>query len=271
MLVLLCLLLLPYVEVEATDTHPASPSVASKRNPVITILPGDLQQALRDNQPEIVLVDVRRDEEFSKASIPGSINLPLYAVKTKAFLKTKTVVLLNNGVNYASLEQEAVDLIIRHGFSQVRILTGGLGHWRDAGGELTGNSFDLEKLNLVSARDIFVDKNYDDWLVVDASLVISRDSAQFFPAVHHLPFSQDPNDFIKRLGAVIKAGKPALPYILLINEHGDYESIKRAVANVRIRNVFYLDGGLRAYRDFNTMLALARQPQKKTGACGVCP
>ena len=51
---------------------------------------------------EIILVDGRKSDAFEKFRIPGSINIPLYAVKTKAFLRTKLLVLVNEGYGTAN-------------------------------------------------------------------------------------------------------------------------------------------------------------------------
>ena len=42
-----------------------------------------------NKEKEIQLVDVRPKSDFEKIRIPSSINIPLFAVKTKAFLKRK--------------------------------------------------------------------------------------------------------------------------------------------------------------------------------------
>ena len=36
----------------------------------------------------LTLVDVRSTDDFQRLHIPGSLNIPLYAVKTKIFLKS---------------------------------------------------------------------------------------------------------------------------------------------------------------------------------------
>nr|WP_320192692.1 transglutaminase domain-containing protein [uncultured Desulfobacter sp.] len=38
------------------------------------------------NKEEIILIDVRNHQQFEKFRIPGSINIPIFAIKTKLFL-----------------------------------------------------------------------------------------------------------------------------------------------------------------------------------------
>ena len=67
-----------------------------RRNPAFAISAESVLQKMRENQ-DIVLVDIRRRVEFEKFRIPGSINIPLFAIKTKAFLKSKSLVIVDEG------------------------------------------------------------------------------------------------------------------------------------------------------------------------------
>ena len=44
---------------------------------------------------ELLLVDIRPAAAFGKLRIPGSLNIPLYAIKTKTFLKKHDLVLID--------------------------------------------------------------------------------------------------------------------------------------------------------------------------------
>jgi len=61
------------------------------------------------SQNNPVLVDVRDNESFQKIRIPGSINMSLFAVKTKTFLKTKQIVLVNEGYGYNKLVSRIIN------------------------------------------------------------------------------------------------------------------------------------------------------------------
>ena len=67
-----------------------------KRNPAFSISMETVLRKLKKKE-EIILVDVRSREAFERFRVPGSINLPLFALKTKAFLKSKPLVLINDG------------------------------------------------------------------------------------------------------------------------------------------------------------------------------
>jgi len=52
-----------------------------KRDPAFAISPQEVQNQL-NNLKNIVLIDVRRQEDFDRGRIPGSINMPLYTIKS---------------------------------------------------------------------------------------------------------------------------------------------------------------------------------------------
>ena len=73
--------------------------------PAKVISATDLKAKL-DRGDDFKLAMALSEWAFTEAHIPGSINMPLYAVKTKTFLKSVPVVLVNEGFRYAELESE---------------------------------------------------------------------------------------------------------------------------------------------------------------------
>ena len=95
------------------------------------------------NQTGSVLVDVRSLDQFKKVRIPGSLNLPLFAIKTKGLLRSRRLVLVGKGDGDGALGAEAAALKAL-GFEEVKVLRGGIGAWELAGGHLER----VEALNL---------------------------------------------------------------------------------------------------------------------------
>ena len=93
-------------------------------NPGLFISVESVLQQLKEKQ-HIVLVDVRDANDFEKFRIPGSLNIPFFALKTKTFLKKKSLVMINEGFSYSRLEQGCLRLR-NAGFASVSILDGGL-------------------------------------------------------------------------------------------------------------------------------------------------
>ena len=124
-----------------------------KQNGSYVISVESVRHKLKEKQ-DILLVDVRNKEEFEAFSIPGSVNIPLFAIKTKSFLKPKFLVLLNEGYNYDELEQACEDL--RESGFTVWVLHGGLYYWKEKGGRLKGNPFMQKELNKMPPSVFFV-------------------------------------------------------------------------------------------------------------------
>ena len=74
---------------------------------------------------EIMLIDVRKEADFERCRIPGSLNIPLHTLKTKAFLKSKPLALINKGYNSGTLEKKCLRLM-EAGFTDVSFVIGGL-------------------------------------------------------------------------------------------------------------------------------------------------
>jgi rhodanese-related sulfurtransferase len=240
------------------------------RNPSFIISAVSLRDKLRKGE-DIVLVDVRNNGDFERCRIPCSINIPLPAIKTKIFLKSKFLVLINEGYRYQALELES-EKLKEHGFKQVRILGGGLNYWRDIGGPIEGDFFAMNNMNEVSPRDYFMDKHYDDWIAIDVSR--AGGSNKLIPNAINISYLNNDDDFVVKLKRSLdeyQAGR--LPYILIFNENGQqYKKIKRAIQTKQIKNVFYLKDGLEGYKAFLQAQTSGWHPHRRTvEKCMSCP
>lgn len=115
----------------AADGHPDDLFLSAER----------LLQTITDRQP-VVLVDIRSEDDFLRCRIPGSINIPLAFIKTKAFLKKKALVLVSQGYDQRYMKAECRRL--KQGGFEAAILLGGIFAWRQAGGKLAGDLTALE-------------------------------------------------------------------------------------------------------------------------------
>ena len=102
-----------------------------KHDPSLAISVEEVFYKLKRNQ-KLTLVDVRSKKDFERLHIPSSINIPLFAVKTKTYLKSARLVLVNEGFRYAELANECRRLTERG--LKMSILDGGLPAWKHSGG-----------------------------------------------------------------------------------------------------------------------------------------
>ena len=219
---------------------------------------------------KIILVDIRKPGEFERISIPGSINIPLYFIKSKAFLKLKPLVLVNTGYPHSQMEKECKSLRSK-GFN-VAVLTGGILSWHRKGGQLKGDLFALNGYNQISPRSFFQEKDYANQMVLDVSKKHTEASKQLIPTATHMPFFNNLN-----LGDLLAAAvnKADIKYFLIFNENGDhYEKIEKTLQKKGLENTFYLTGGLNAYEIYLQHLVLSRQFRdsriQKIDKCRTC-
>jgi len=213
---------------------------------------------LKRNQ-RLTLVDVRRGEDFERLHIPGSINIALYAVKTKSYLKSAPVVLVNEGFQYAALENECRRLAER-GY-KVTILNGGLPAWKRQGGQLIGDRFALVEMKAVSPQAFFRAKDHENTLVVDISSQRSEASGRLIPYAKHLPFLDDTDGSMLELRRFMKNNRP-FQSIVIFNEAGEnYEKAEKIMNRMGI-DTYHLQGGVVEYQKFLDGLLLSWKPRE---------
>jgi rhodanese-related sulfurtransferase len=111
----------------ATDTPTTTTST--------TIHPSELRQ-LRQEDPNIRILDVRTGAEFESVHIPGSFNVPLDTlaehVRRVADLDRPVILVCQSG-GRATTAQEKLNTA---GKTNLRVLEGGMGSWLTSGGEV---------------------------------------------------------------------------------------------------------------------------------------
>lgn len=237
--------------------------------PVESILPKSRKYG------EATFVDVRNRSDFEQFRIPGSINLPLFAIKTKTYLKGKSIILVNEGCSSSELEEECRRL--RSSGFMVSILEGGLNRWRLKGGPLEGNALSQKELNRVSPQVFFKERHYENWVVLCISSAQMPEVSRLLPEA--VPFNLPPEP--EKAIAAIKSlhekdkGKP-FPVFLVVGESETQEKkLERLFHKGGIVDVFFLKGGIEAYGSFlqqQARLLRGETPLKRTvRKCPSCP
>jgi len=188
----------------------------------------------------VTWVDVRSAAAFEENRIPGSIRIPLFAVKTKGFLRTRSIVLVDEGAGSESLEEE-VRKMRKMGFAHVTIWYGGLHAWREIGGRLegTGNS----RINQLPPEALHHILGQTDWLVVgvgiDSSRLPEEAVALDFTAARKAEFSG-------RIKTLL-ADRPQVLSILLATSAGEMDPALAAVMPKLDLFAYELEGGWEAW------------------------
>ncbi|NQE05545.1 Thiosulfate sulfurtransferase GlpE [ANME-1 cluster archaeon GoMg1] len=119
----LCLSL-GYVSAD-TDLIPPIPSSAT----YIDIGVEKVHTALAENPEEIILLDIRSEEEYSIEYISGAKHIPLPELENRIgeLNKTKNIIVYcKNGVR----SREASEILVPQGFERVYNMLGGIEEWR---------------------------------------------------------------------------------------------------------------------------------------------
>lgn len=196
----------------------------------------------------VIFIDIRPDTEFKKFHISHSINIPLFAIKTKGFLKSAELILINQGYNYSQLKQECLNL--RNAGFKAWIFNGGLNYWRQKVGALTGSAFEQEDLNKIPPEAFLLEKNYAGWILINADDSKERIVENLIPEAINIPFNKSEKQFLPQLiKEVKKHSNDPFIFTLIFNKNGgQYKEIEEAIKEADIANVFYLKGGLDGYR-----------------------
>lgn len=250
------------IQIEPLDKVYASKLKLKKMDPALLISVETVFQKLKEKQ-QIILVDVRNKNYFEQFRILGSINIPLFAIKTKKFLKPKLLVLIDEGYNFSQLETECRRL--REAGFTVSILDGGLSQWKQKGMPIEGDLLAQRELNKISPQQYFPEKDYLNWIAVDVSLKAEAETQHIMPYVIHIPYSNE-TQFISKLRAIISEHKGGPPvFILICDDKGDhYEAIEKLIQQNGISHVFYLKGGLEGYKAFEQLQVKVQQDRDET-------
>lgn len=223
-------------------------------------------------------VDVRSEKAYERNRIPGSIRIPLYAVKTKGFLRSRPVVLVDEGVGSAMVEEE-VRKLRDGGEGNLSIWHGGLNAWRELGGRIEGVGTEpVNQLPPAALQDIPFST---DWLVVGSGVERQR-LPEDAVAIGFDVARED--EFVSSINAAL-AERPKVLSVLIATSGGErYDAMADAASKVDAF-VCFLEGGWSAWerqrqlsdsiREGKTAVVRASAagpgaPVRRTG-CGGCP
>jgi rhodanese-related sulfurtransferase len=205
----------------------------------------DLTESVTETSPESdrMAIDTRHPNERKNPVALNTVQIPLYLLKSKRFLKNKKLVLVHNAYNYYSLRVDCIKLK-NSGFADVSIVTGGVDGWHRYL-KTTGSG----NLNLLSPQNLYSLPLAGMWLVFELS--DTGDSAQS-------GYTRIGPDKKSELNILIQSSVTAYrnqhghsPNILIANQNGiDYGTISKQVNNDGKLNVFFLDGGTSGFFDF---------------------
>ena len=226
----------------------------------------------RTEKQGVILVDVRKRDAFEKFRIPGSLNMPLFGIKTKTFLRNKSLVLINEGYSCARLVRECRRLR-EQGFTRAAVMFGGLWSWKQQGGPMDGDVFSQETLNQVTAADFFEQRGLQNQVVVNISEKADRAALDLIPRTVFVPYGKkDPTFSARMKDALRPSGHDPLSLILIYNRDGRYPmDMVTLMRKSGVRNFYLLKDGIKGYRNFIRKQARIRQKRNEKIIIRKCP
>ena len=113
----------------------AQPAAGAAKTIDVASLPRDVDvqttAALRE-QPDVMILDVREQDEWDAGHIPGAVFMPMGQVpdRLSEIPKDKTVIVQCRSGNRSS---QVTDFLVQQGFTNVHNMAGGIKAWESAG------------------------------------------------------------------------------------------------------------------------------------------
>mgnify|MGYP000235866121 CR=1 FL=1 len=208
-----------------------------------------------------LFIDIRSARDFDALHITGAMNIPLHFIKTKTYLKSSPLVLVDRGLAAHRLSP-ACRRLRNLGFD-ARILEGGMNAWSSHGGRMTGEPVRQMDYRRISPADFFKEKNYSNRIVCDVSAIRSDASKQLMPYALHLPLAGNADaesESIAQFKSTHARGNAAA--VIVVNGDGKgYRSVGHLFNHAGLKTVFYLDGGIEAYGKYLDGLVSSWRPR----------
>ena len=149
--------------------------------------------------PASIVIDIRSSKAYTEAHIPAAINLSVSEIKTKSYLKERPVLIYSSGKYDASIEELCFSLK-RHGFKNIKILSGGIVSWiKHASTEKASvSNIDFQSMLSLSALELFSETLSDGSLLINLSPKFNIKSITARQVSMSLPLSPDDLNLVVR-------------------------------------------------------------------------
>ena len=216
------------------------------------------------------MVDLRSEPAFEKFRVPGSIQIAEHALASRAFLKKRRLILINDGFNIDRMVSLCGELK-RAGFSSVVALFGGVAQWHQSGFPVEGTPPRYSQLLSISPDHFFQMKNSGFLQVMHVSAKDTIEQRSLFPESVSTGGWRNVGRELDRVAARYKGMLKPIAMMLVDQDGKSYEK-NIGVVNGREYPVFFLAGGINAYRHYLGKQQAMREhllhpPQRRT-FCG---
>jgi len=215
----------PKAEKKNPDLIKPMPLVDIKPELPCAILPTDVNHLRQSSNT--VLVDTRTATEFAQFHIDGALNIKPAELRSKAFLRDKTLVLMGNGKTERELYIECKRLK-SNGYKQVKVLWGGMPGWLTAGLEIVGQSQHLPELTRLTPSELWVESQFTSNLIlVTGSHRILQNQIKGSVVISDV----SPKTIRSAINSRIKTNKTGTlaSVVLIASKNADIQAISQAI------------------------------------------
>lgn len=118
----------------------------------------DLSQKIQKNiNGSLLIIDTRPSIDFNKYSIEDSLNLSAESIQTKNYWKEKEIYLIG-GDKFDLPLLVVADRLHEAGFTNVKVVTGGINAWINKGLSVIGNPPNANQLIQLSPQDVWTSR-----------------------------------------------------------------------------------------------------------------
>ena len=195
------------------------------------------------SRQDVVVVDTRNAEEFKEYRIKDSINMPVQSIRGSKWLEKKKIVLVDNGFDRHPLV-EAASLLSKTGFD-VLVLDGGINAWWRSGHEIYGYP-KLMSVSGISPAQLFLCAHRKGVVIVN--LAGGATGSEILDKMPSFEVSLAGKE--QFIGEWKKAYEKTPPSRIVIcdNDEKKYLLVDSYLREIGVKNVFYLDGGINAFK-----------------------
>jgi len=198
-----------------------------------------VRSTLQD-ESRMMLIDVRRKALYLGTHVPGAVNMELWTLKARRYLKNRSVVLIDEGHGSAYCEEVCVELR-NSGFRSIHILQGGMNKWVASGGPVEGTGHGRRELTRINPAAFLASQDYKDWLVLDAGTAATTEHS-----LEGLNRVVNANGVKARLQEAMPAAyvEPDFRRVLIVDQDGEgYAGYETRLGDLDHAVVFYLEKG----------------------------
>lgn len=214
----------------------------------------------------VLLIDTRQPDAFAQAPLTGALNLPLFELKSKAFLKDQNVVVVLDIWRSPTVAESC--RVLQEAGIKARFLNGGLSAYLQRNGWLPGELPAQRATRHTAPAVAFADAAYAGWTLVDLSgKAGDKLLSKYFPQ-RWAPLQGKAAATLRQQLIVRSKAQPQNQRFVIVPANTRDEAVLEKALSGLTTPYTFLDGGLEGFSQFlqaqQAQLDYVANPPKKS-------